>query len=196
MTMMGSLASLFSSPESDRIYGVTVGIVSNHEDPRGMGRVKVKFPQLSDKFESGWIRAVTPMVGDHAGVYFPLKAGDEVLIAFEQGNIQMPYILGALWNGEYRPPDLNPDQSQISSRNGHTITLDDAENQGTIKIKNARGEITITLSSKDNSVTIEAEGNITLKSTNGKLILNGSQGVEIEASGASVNVTANQLEVK
>lgn len=196
MTTMGSLASLFSSPESDRIYGVTVGIVSNDEDPQKMGRVKVKFPQLSDKFESDWIRAVTPMIGKQAGVYFPLKAGDEVLIAFEQGNIQMPYILGALWHGEYKPPDLNPDKSQISSRNGHTITLDDTTNKETIEIKDSSGKITITLSSKDNSVTIEAEGDITLKSTNGKLILNGSKGVEIEASGASVNVTANQLEVK
>lgn len=196
MSSIGSLVSLLSSPESDRIYGVTVGIVSNINDSKKLGRVKVKFPMFSDDFESDWIRAVAPMVGVQQGVYFPLAVNDEVLVAFEQGNVQLPYILGALWNGKYKPPEPNPEKSQIISRSGHTITLDDTKDQECIEIKDASGKVTITLSSKDKSLTIESDGDITLKSTNGKLVFSGKKGVDIEASGENVTVNAKQLEVK
>ena len=49
--------------ESDRIYGVVVGVVTNNQDPDGLGRVKVRFPWLSEEHESHWARMVTPMGG-------------------------------------------------------------------------------------------------------------------------------------
>src|SRR5215472_353851 len=108
--------------ESDRIYGVVVGIVTNNQDPDGMGRVKVKFPWLSDQDESWWARIATVMAGSSRGSYFLPEVNDEVMVAFEHGDVRFPYVLGALWNGKDSPPTTNSDGKNsirlIKSRSG------------------------------------------------------------------------------
>jgi len=74
-----------------------------------MGRVKVKFPWLSDEHESWWARIATPMAGGGRGAYFLPEVNDEVLCAFEHGDVRFPYVVGALWNGKDAPPTTNDD---------------------------------------------------------------------------------------
>lgn len=105
---------LVSDPEAreamvGRIYGVVIGVVTNNTDPDGLGRVKLKFPWLSDIDESTWTRIVMPMAGKDRGLHFLPEVGDEVLVAFNQGNVHDPYILGALWSKTDRPPVTNED---------------------------------------------------------------------------------------
>src|ERR1700750_2275998 len=83
---------------SGRIYGVVVAVVTNNQDPDGFGRVKVKFPWLSDVDESSWARIAAPMAGKARGIYFLPEVDDEVLVIFEHGDVRSPYVLGALWN--------------------------------------------------------------------------------------------------
>ena len=71
---------------SSRVSGVVVGVVTNNQDPEGMGRVKVKFPWLSDEDESNWARVAAPMAGKERGFYFLPEVEDEVLVAFEHGD--------------------------------------------------------------------------------------------------------------
>ena len=93
---------------SGRIYGVVVGIVTaNQGDPDGLGRVKVRFPWLASDAESAWARIATLMAGNKRGSFFLPEVEDEVLVAFEHGDLRYPYILGALWNGKDKPPDTN-----------------------------------------------------------------------------------------
>src|SRR5262249_43235482 len=68
-----------------RLKGVMVGVITNNQDPDGMGRVKVKFPCLSDDEESHWARIAAPMAGKERGIYFLPEVDDEVLVAFEHG---------------------------------------------------------------------------------------------------------------
>ena len=89
---------------ASRIYGVVVGVVTNNQDPEELGRVKVKFPWLSDADESDWARIATPMAGNEKGIYFLPEVDDEVLVVFEHGDLRFPYIIGALWNGQAPPP--------------------------------------------------------------------------------------------
>src|SRR5687768_7153196 len=86
-----------------RMYGVVIGIITNNKDPDKLGRVKVKFPWLSDTDESFWARTATPMAGNQRGMYFLPEVDDEVLVAFEHGDLRFPYIIGALWNGKDKP---------------------------------------------------------------------------------------------
>src|SRR6185436_4336090 len=108
-----------------RIHGVVVGIVTNNQDPDGMGRVKVKFPWLSDADESFWARAAVPMAGKDRGFYFLPEVDDEVLVAFKHGAARSPYTPGALGNGKDAPPATNDDGKNnvrvIKSRSGHVI---------------------------------------------------------------------------
>ena len=94
--MAESLLDLFQptqETEGDRLYGVVVGIVTNNQDPDGMGRVKVRFPWLSATEESWWARIAVPMAGKDRGAYFLPEVDDEVLVAFEHGEVRSPYLL-------------------------------------------------------------------------------------------------------
>ncbi len=90
--------------QKERIYGVAIGIVTNNRDPEKLGRVKVRFPWLSDVNESAWARLCSPLAGKGRGFYYLPEIDDEVLVAFEFGDINRPVILGSLWRGENIPP--------------------------------------------------------------------------------------------
>lgn len=179
MTNIDALHDILVPPEQNgRVYGVSVAVVTNNQDPDGMGRVKVRLPWLSDEHESHWARVVTPMAGPARGLYFLPEVEDEVLVAFEHGDVRFPYVVGALWNGKDKPPESNDDGKNnvrtIKSRSGHVISLDDTEGEERIVIRDSTGKNEITISSKDNAMTIHAEGDLTI-AAGGKLTLT-SQG--------------------
>lgn len=180
--------------ETERFYGILTGIVTNNQDPDKLGRVKVHFPSLSDNDESYWARVVTPMAGAERGLYCLPEVNDEVLVAFEHGMVEFPYILGALWNGKDKPPESNDDGKNnmrtLKSRSGHIIRLDDTEGAEKIEIIDKSEANSIVVDTANNALTITADSDITIQSSNGKLILSG-QGVEI-TSGAEIKVEASQ----
>ena len=92
-----------------RVNGVAVGIVTDNHDPEGLGRVKVRFPWLGEGVESDWCKVASFMAGDGRGAVFLPEIEDEVLVAFEQGDVNFPYVIGALWNSSDRPPETNAD---------------------------------------------------------------------------------------
>jgi len=183
-------------PSADpvRVFGVTVGIVTNNKDPDGLGRVKIKLPWLMDAYESTWARIATPMAGSSRGLYLLPEVDDEVLVAFEHGQLEFAYILGALWNGKDKPPESNSDgknnKRTLKSRSGHVITLDDTDGSEKIQIIDKSGKNSVVLSTADNTITISADADISITSKNGKLKLSG-QGIEI-TSQAAVKLEANQ----
>nr|RNJ66311.1 MAG: phage tail protein [Leptolyngbya sp. IPPAS B-1204] len=191
---------LLSDPEAreaivGRIYGVVIGVVTNNKDADqvsgGLGRVKVRFPWLSDKDESAWARIATPMAGKEQGWYFLPEVGDEVLVAFNQGNVHDPYILGALWSKIDRPPVTNEDGKNnirmIKSRSGHTITLDDTPDQEKITICDKTKKNQIVIDSAKNTMTIQVDQGIRIEAK-GK--------IEIETSKGDVAITCQNFSVE
>jgi len=164
--------------------GVVVGIVTNNKDPDGQGRIKVKFPWLSSDEESNWARIASPMAGKDRGLFILPEVNDEVLVMFEQGDVNHPYVIGSLWNGTDKPP-LTADQAVdgsgnvvrriLKTRAGHTITLDESDDSPGIQIVDKTGNNKIVIDSKDNKlavnldgdVNLEAKGTITLKTATG-----------------------------
>ncbi len=169
----------------DRIYGVVVGIVTNNEDPEALGRVKVKFPWLSDEDESDWARIAAPMAGKERGIYFLPEVDDEVLVVFEQGDVRFPYIIGALWNGKDKPPATNEKGQNnirlIKSRSGHVIRLNDEEGKETIEIMDKTEKNSIVFDTAANTIAIAADGDITLSASQGTIKLE-AQNIEIKSS--------------
>ena len=96
--------------------GVVIGLVTNNQDPDGQGRVKVKFPWLSDDQESNWARLAMPMAGKNRGLFLLPEVGDEVLVMFEQGDVNHPYVIGAVWNGADTPPLGRQGRQRLWSR--------------------------------------------------------------------------------
>ncbi|OCQ97364.1 type IV secretion protein Rhs [Nostoc sp. MBR 210] len=95
------------SPQTHLQAGQTllVGVVSNNNDPKGWGRVRVKFPTLTEEHESNWARVVSVGAGPGRGFDCLPEVNDEVLVAFEHGDIHRPYVIGGVWNGTDAPPE-------------------------------------------------------------------------------------------
>jgi phage baseplate assembly protein gpV len=91
-----------------KFYGVTVGKVINLLDPMTLGRVQVQLLFMDSLDLSPWARIAQPMAGLMHGTYFIPNMGDEVLVAFEHGDVNAPYILGSLWNAMAPPPLPSP----------------------------------------------------------------------------------------
>jgi uncharacterized protein involved in type VI secretion and phage assembly len=159
MSLMRLMNSVNPSKAGDtKIFGVVVGIVKDIMDPGGLGRVKVDFPWLAEESEAAspdsgekrshsyWARIATLMAGNGRGTFFIPEIGDEVLVAFEHGNINHPFVLGALWNKEDTPPETMDSDSKnhiraIHTRSGHVVTFDDNTQDKTaaIRIKSQGG---------------------------------------------------------
>jgi uncharacterized protein involved in type VI secretion and phage assembly len=173
--------------------GVALAIVVENKDDSGTGRVKVRFPGQAESHETRWARVATPMTGNGYGTFFIPEVGDEVLVAFERGDLRFPYVIGSLWNGRNKAPLENADGQNdvrlIRTRKGHTLTFDDGA-RGRVQLELNDGKRlsieggSVTLQDGDgNGLTIESgSGAVTIRST-GRLTLKGSE-ISIEASGA------------
>jgi phage baseplate assembly protein gpV len=90
------------------INGVQVGRVINLLDPLLLGRVQVQLPSIDALDLSPWARVATPAAGLASGFYWIPNLGDEVLVAFENGDVNAPYIIGCLWSAIMVPPLPSP----------------------------------------------------------------------------------------
>ncbi|MFJ8973700.1 VgrG-related protein [Streptomyces anulatus] len=91
-----------AAANGSRCAGLVSGTVTDTQDPEGSGRVKVRFPWLSDDYASDWARTAQSG-GTGGGEAFIPEVGDEVLVGFEHGHLDRPYVLAGLYNGQDRP---------------------------------------------------------------------------------------------
>ena len=204
----GTLLEILSPrPESGdrgsrtKTRGLAIGIVTDNKDPENLGRVKVKYPWLADDAESDWARLAAPMAGKERGFFYLPEINDEVAVAFEHGDLDRPFILGALWNGEDVPPlraseavgsDGAVNKRVIKTRAGHMIMLDDTRGAEKIEVVDKTGNNRIVIDSATNKLMIGMAGDIEVDTdTNIKLT-----GINITIEGRSkVELKAPQVEV-
>lgn len=199
LDVLAALAGSFR--ETDRIYGVVIGVVTNNQDPDGLGRVKLRLPWLSQEHESHWARVISPMAGSDRGLYLLPEVDDEVLVAFEHGRAEFPYVLGSLWNGKDKPPGKNDDGKNnvrvFKSRSGHTVALDDTDGKEKIEIIDAKGKESVVLDVATNTITLTAEKDVVIESKSGTIKLTAKQGIEITSQDGPAKLEAGgNLDVK
>lgn len=180
--------------------GLVIGVVTDNADPEGLGRVRVRYPWLADNCASAWARVVAPGGGNERGVQFLPEIDDEVLIGFEQGDMNAPYVLGGLWNGVDMPAmpgvvrNNRVQQRVIRSRSGHTITLDDSDNGGRISIQDSQGN-QIVLDTGSNALSIKSGGDISI-TAGGNLTLAARGTVSVEGMGITIDGQSATVDVK
>ena len=177
----------------NRIPGVVPGIVTDNDDPQSMGRVKLRFPWLSDDAESSWARLSQPGAGKDSGMVWVPQVGDEVLVAFEQGDISHPIVIGGLWNGKDTAPlgdglfDAGTvTRSGFVSRGGHKLVFFDDPGESGIALISADNKFRISLNETKGQVHVYFDG---------KLLLEGTGDVEVKTQG-SFKVDASSVEIK
>jgi len=194
---------------TNRVYGVVSGIVTDNHDPEGRARVKINFPWLAEHAESDWAKVASLMAGKDRGACFLPEVGDEVLVAFEHGDIDHPYVLGALWNSDDPTPVPNSDgknnirkiksrsghelifcdddqgkqvKIELHTKAGHKVLLDDSSGSEKIEVRDKSGANVVTIDSVAGQIGLESQMTIKIK----------SQQIEIEA-GMGIKLTAGAV---
>ncbi|MRI00654.1 hypothetical protein GH721_08965 [Kriegella sp. EG-1] len=162
-----------------------IAVVQDNSDPDNLGRVKVTFAwqELIGEM-SPWIRVLSAHAGENQGIQFIPEIGDQVLVDFEGGDAESPYVVGSLYHKGHMPND-NWSSSEnntkvIRTRSGHTIELDDTKDSEKIKIYDNDGSI-ITFDTKERSLTLKATETFRVEAGNIELISEGK--IDIQAKG-------------
>jgi phage protein D len=203
--------------------GLLVGVVTNNKDPETLGRIKVKFPGVSDKEESAWARLVAMGGGAKRGSVFMPEVGDEVLVGFEGDDMRQPVVLGGLY-GKAEVPEWVLDGGKvqtrrITSRLGHAFEMSDGPGKDVSHINlylNGQktflrlGEdkvdlevpsgVPFTIKVGSSTIKISGQGAIAVEGT--EITIKGKQSIKLEApqieikGQAKVALAAAQIEVK
>lgn len=193
---------------------VVIGIVTDNKDPNGLGRLKVKFPLMQTEgaakvkssptqaeedtaIESDWIRMTSFFAGNQRGAFFLPQINDEVLITFAYGNVNMPYVIGALWNGKDIPPVPKAEQQQqceIKTVSGNTILFDDTKDKNKITITDAK-QNQIVIDTSSGTITISANQDIAVSAQKGNITVTAAKDLNINASGQAT-IKASQINIE
>jgi len=119
-----------------RYPGVVIGIVKEIDT---QGRLQLEFPWLAQSYRSAWAPVATPLAGKQRGQFFMPEIDDEVLVAFEHGDFDHPFVVGFLWNGVDTPPETTNKNRVIKTPGGHELRFEDQDNAQKIMIKSSSG---------------------------------------------------------
>jgi uncharacterized protein involved in type VI secretion and phage assembly len=172
-----------------KMIGVVIAIVTNNDDPDKLGRVKLNFPWLADGYESDWARISQLGAGPNAGAVFIPEVNDEVLVAFEHGDVRRPYVIGGLYNGKDKPKvgDGLISQGKVKrngfvSRKGHSFVFFEDSGKSGIALITSDKKVRIAMKETGSEIHIYCDGKVTIES-GGDMKLSSKAGLDIEASG-------------
>ena len=182
--------------EAERAHEVVISIVVDIKDPSRLCRLKVRIPVLSDD-ATWWCPVIAIGAGRDRGWFTLPEVDDEVLVAFEHGELARPIVIGQIWNGKDKPTESNPSGDNprrvFTSKSGHTLTFDDKDGKlviadgagiGTVTIDKAAG---ITIEAKQGCVAIQAQDEVTIVA--GEIAITGKAAVDLMGKSSGVSGT-------
>lgn len=189
---------------ADRIGGLVNAVVTDTRDPDDRGRVRLTFPWLSDDYVSDWARTAE-FGGTNGGGVFGPDVGDEVLVGFEQGRVDQPYVIGGLYNGRDRPSTHDTpltdstsgkvNRRSVVNRSGDRLELLDAGSgpQG-VRLSTGDGRITLHLDRQATKVVVYSDGSVEVEAKQ-KVTVKADQGVSVDAGSGSLELTGDSVRV-
>ena len=210
--------SLTAQDRRHRVYGLVTAVVRAIEDD---GTYRLDYLSMGSDEPSAPARVMVPMAGGRRGVHFFPEKGDEVVVAFHEGDTTQPVILGGVWNNNDRPPDQarqSPDNHVrtivsrsgheltfddapgaekviLKSKSGHELTLDDRPGQGKVTLETARGATLILDDTPPGSATLRTPGGsqITISDAGGTMTISAPVQLQLQSGVISLQANAIQL---
>ena len=195
-------------------------------DPKKIGRVRVRFAWQEAKGDgSPWIRVSMPFATNGGGVKFNPQPDDEVMVSFEEGNVERPYVSGYLLSPRSNESwKALPDRT-ITSKNGHSITFNDNKDGGNFFYNLYPGLSLIksffpmsvwpnVLTDKDECLALSGgmsisdryglykitassdSRSIMIQSAMGNVTLNAFTGINITAPNGNINISGKNVNIK
>ncbi|MGM0357351.1 VgrG-related protein [Streptomyces sp. ECR3] len=189
------LASGGATTAGPRLPGVANALVTDVDDPLKQGRVRLRFPWLDDTYVSDWTRTVQ-LGGLDGGGIFPLDVNDEVLVAFDRGALDHPFVIGGLYNGRDAPTRVadvplhdtvrkKASRHTVSDRDGNRVDLLSQKTGGRkqgVRLTTGDERLTITLDRTRTEIVVDSAGDVTIK---------GGRSVSVEA-GTDLTLSARR----
>lgn len=182
----------------NRYYGKYRGFVVKNDDPKKMGRLRLRIPSvLGNDVVSGWAMPCAPYGGmADQGFFFIPEEGAGVWVEFEAGNLEYPIWVGTFWcspggNSEVPKPgdeQTPPTRKVIRTVKGNSIEMEDGDNQEVFIIKYNDG-------SKTNIVTMDKEGIAIVDANQNKITLDSNGTVIEDKSGNKVEMNSTAINI-
>ncbi|NMO32630.1 VgrG-related protein [Streptomyces sp. GMY01] len=183
------------SDTAPRLPSVANALVTDVNDPLKQGRVRLQFPWLDDTYVSDWTRTVQ-LGGLDGGGIFPLDVNDEVLVAFDRGALDHPFVIGGLYNGRDKPTVVSDvplhdtvrkkaSRHTVSDRDGNRMDLLSQKTGGRkqgVRLVSGDKRLTISLDRTNTEIVVDSKGSVTIK---------GTRSVSVEAGG-DLSLTAGR----
>ncbi|MFB6501342.1 MULTISPECIES: VgrG-related protein [unclassified Streptomyces] len=187
-----------------RVPGLAIGVVTDiREGKDERGWVRLKFPWLDDTYVSDWVRTVQWGGRGGGGVFSP-EVNDEVLVGFEQGLLDSPYVLGGLYNGVDKPsphdvPLVDPTSGKVNrrslvSRSGHRLELlDSPRGPSGVRLASGDKQLDVTLDERRNEIALKvlAPGGSRVLSS----VVLSKSGITLDAGTGEVNVKGRSVTI-
>ena len=169
-----------------------MGRVVENADPLGLGRVRVQMMwQEAGSEKTPWIRLLQPHSGSGKGFYFVPEIGEEVLVGFQGGNAEKPYVIGTQYNGKEKSgyADKENNIKAVHTRSGHKLVF--TEDESILIIDKSGNEIL--LDTKGSNITITAPETMTLNAKN--LNINVSQNMTTNVGNNMITNVTNDTTI-
>jgi len=175
-----------------------VATVMENVDPDGMSRIRVQFPWQKPYGElTPWLRIVSPHAGGEKGFHFIPEKGEEVLVGFEGGNAERPYVMGSMYTGTAQPGAFQSDANNIKaiqSRSGTKMVLDDKAgsmlltDQGTASMIMDGSGNTSVATDESHKTTVGEDSSVLKMDKDGNIDLTGKEKLTITIGESSITM--------
>ncbi|MFB8029842.1 VgrG-related protein [Streptomyces sp. NPDC056465] len=191
-----------------RMPGLAIGVVTDVREPGGAesGGVRLKFPWLDDTYVTDWVRTVQWGGKGGGGVFSP-EVNDEVLVGFEQGLLDSPYVIGGLYNGVDKPsPHDVPlvdrttgkvNRRSLVSRSGHRVELLDARAPGRsgVRLTSADERLEVFLDNRRDRIELTVYAGKGRQRPLSSVLLD-KKGITLDAGRGDVSVSGRNVDIQ
>jgi uncharacterized protein involved in type VI secretion and phage assembly len=181
-------------PDGVLYHGLHPATVTALEgDPQHRQRIEVRFDWLSttegDAPPRAWATPISPYADADQGFQMLPEIDSTVVVGFQGGHLDQPYVVGAVWNGNAAAPESFSDRNDkrvIKTRSGSRLEFDDADGAVKVTIATPGGHYVVL---DDGGMKVEISA-----STGARIELTPAGGVTIEAA-STVDVKAAMVTV-
>jgi uncharacterized protein involved in type VI secretion and phage assembly len=159
-------------------------LVTDNNDPKGLGRIRAKFHWMNGAEKTPWIRVTSPHGGGGKGMFFIPEIGEEVIVGFEGESAIKPYVIGTVYNGKAKTEFSNTgnDIKALQTRSGTKIIMNDAHKS--ILIEDPSG----------NSCLMDGDGNVKVVGNKTIILTTGESQIEMKKDG-TINITGKKITI-
>jgi len=155
-------------------------VVTDNQDPKKLGRIKARVPEVLGTVATGWALPCAPYTGAGSGAFTVPAPGAGVWIEFEAGEVSRPIWAGGWWSTDNLPTDeggtaATPDLKIVRSEQGLMLALHDDSQE--IAVSDQNGSNLVHIEVQAGKVTVKAATKVVVEAPQIELVENASHPV-------------------